>query len=487
MQFNVYNDMKQRTKGEIYIGVVGPVRTGKSTFIKNFMNLAVIPKIQDENDLKRTIDELPQSSSGKTIMTTEPKFIPNKAVTFLLNDHTKMKVRLIDCVGFMVEGATGHMEEEEERMVKTPWFDENIPFSKAAKIGTEKVISEHSTIGIVVTSDGSFTDLSVDSYNAALEETVNELQAIHKPFVILVNSSQPDSDHCKQLCNEIERKYGVSTVAMNCLHLTERNIHEILEQILFEFPITEICFNTPKWLDIVGKDHEMIQSIVSVAKGILEQVTYVKDLNRIHPESCEYMKDIQVSDVDLSNGKITITFDVDEGYYYNILTDLAGTEIKNQLQLIRLVKELSVLRSKYEKFHDALDSVQNTGYGIVTPEKGEILLEKPELIRNGSKYGVKIKAIAPAVHFVKTDILTEISPIIGNEEQARDLISFIDEKDGEEELWETNIFGKSIGQIVNEGITNKINNLSEDTRNRMQGTIEKITNDQSRGVVCIVL
>ncbi|MCR5737828.1 MAG: stage IV sporulation protein A [Eubacterium sp.] len=488
MQFNVYDDIEQRTNGEIYIGVVGPVRTGKSTFIKNFMNLAVIPRIKDENDLKRTVDELPQSSSGKTIMTTEPKFIPNKAVSIDLDNHTKMKVRLIDCVGFMVDGATGHMEEDVERMVKTPWFSENIPFSRAAEIGTEKVISEHSTIGIVITSDGSFTDLDAEAYNDALDKTVMRLKSMQKPFVILMNSAEPESELCKALCNQIQRKYNISTVPMNCLHLTERNIHEILEQILFEFPVTEVRFNTPKWLDIMDKNQKMIQDIIDVSKDLLSQITYVKDLNGIQPGTCEYIHDIQVTGVDLSNGTISIGFEIDDRYYYDTLTEMTGIEIKNQLQLIQLVKELSGQKNHYVKFKEAINSVKSTGYGIVTPEKEEILLEEPELIRNGNKYGVKIKAVAPAVHFVKTDIVTEISPIIGAEEQAEDLIRFINDREsGNEDIWETNIFGKTIGQIVNEGIANKINNLSEDTRTRMQGTVEKITNDQSRGVICIVL
>ncbi len=488
MQFNVYDDIEQRTNGEIYIGVVGPVRTGKSTFIKNFMNLAIIPRIKDENDLKRTVDELPQSSSGKTIMTTEPKFIPNNAVSIILDNHTKMKVRLIDCVGFMVDGATGHMEEEEERMVKTPWFSENIPFSRAAEIGTEKVISEHSTIGIVITSDGSFTDLDPEAYNDALEKTVMRLKSIQKPFIILLNSAEPESETCKALCNRIRQKYNVATVPMNCLHLTERNIHEILEQILFEFPVTEVRFVTPKWLDIMDQNQKMIQDIIEVSKDLLAQITYVKDLNGIQPNASEYIQDIQVTGVDLSSGKISISFEIDDRYYYDTLTEMTGMEIKNQLQLIQLVKELSGQKNHYMKFKEAINSVKSTGYGIVTPEKEEILLEEPELIRNGNKYGVKIKAVAPAVHFVKTDIVTEISPIIGAEEQAEDLIRFINNREsGNEDIWETNIFGKTIGQIVNEGITNKINNLSEDTRTRMQGTVEKITNDQSRGVICIVL
>ena len=488
MQFNVYDDIEQRTNGEIYIGIVGPVRTGKSTFIKNFMNLSVIPKIQDENDLKRTVDELPQSSSGKTIMTTEPKFIPNKAVSLMLGEGAKMKVRLIDCVGFMVDGATGHMEEDQERMVKTPWFDENIPFSKAAEIGTEKVISEHSTIGIVITSDGSFTDLSVDAYNNALEKTVVRLQKIRKPFIILVNSAVPEQTHCQRLCKEIEERYGVSTLAMNCLHLSERNIQEILERILFEFPVKEIRYQTPKWLDIVDQDRDLMKEIITVSKDLLQQITYVKDLNKINPMNNNYIDDIKVSDVDLSNGQITISYEVNEAYYYEIMTEMAGTEIKNQLQLIRLVRDLSKQKRDYEKIHQAMERVKSTGYGIVTPEQEEILLEEPELIKNGNKYGVKIKAVAPAIHFVKTDISTEISPIIGNEEQAQDLVNFINHTEDENrDIWDTNIFGKSIGQIVNEGISNKISSLSEDTRTRMQGTVEKITNDQSRGVICIVL
>lgn len=488
MQFNVYEDIEKRTNGEIYIGVVGPVRTGKSTFIKNFMNIAVVPKIENENDLKRTVDELPQSSSGKTIMTTEPKFIPNKAVSMTLANKANLKVRLIDCVGFMVDGATGHMEEDKERMVKTPWFDYNIPFSKAAEIGTEKVISEHSTIGIVITSDGSFTDLDVAEYNKALDKTIMQLKAMGKPFIVLVNSSQPETEECQKLCDEIGEQYNVTTMGINCLHLSEKNINEILENILFEFPVTEIVFNTPKWLDIIDKSKDMVKSIIDTSKSILEQFTNVKDLKNFTPKPCEYIKNMQISSVDLSSGKINLNYDIDEKYYYDTLTELSGTQIDNQLQLIKLVKELSVQKNNYEKYNAAFENVKATGYGIVTPDREEIILEEPELIRNGNKYGVKIKATAPSIHFVKTDILTEISPIIGSEEQAQDMIDFINNREEDDSnIWDTNIFGKSIGQIVNEGISNKINNLSEDTRNRMQGTIEKITNDQSRGVICIVL
>lgn len=488
MDFNVYKDIEKRTKGEIYIGVVGPVRTGKSTFIKNFMDVAVVPKILDENELKRAQDELPQSSSGKTIMTTEPKFIPSKAISIDIGNTAKVKVRLIDCVGFMVNGATGHMEEEKERMVKTPWFDYDIPFSKAAEIGTERVISKHSTIGIVVTSDGSFTDLSVDEYNKALEKTIVHLKDINKPFIILVNSTDPMSEECQKLKEKISKKYNVSTIALNCLKLNEQKINEILENILFEFPVSEIVFNLPKWLEIMDFNHPLIQYIVNYSKEILDKIIKIKDVKtlKLLPDK-EFVKCANMSGIELSNGKMTVNLEIDEGYYYKTVSEITGVTINNQLQLIKLVKEMAEKRRSYEKVNDAINNVRNTGYGIVTPEKEDIVLENPELIKQGNKFGVKIKATAPSIHFVKANILTEISPIIGEESQAKDLIDFINNKEDEQDIWETNIFGKSIGQIVDEGITNKINNLTEDTRSRMQGTIEKITNDQSRGVICILL
>ena len=488
MDFNVYKDIEKRTNGEIYIGVVGPVRTGKSTFIKNFMDVAIVPNIEDDNEVKRTMDELPQSSSGKTIMTTEPKFIPNNAVAIKIGGKADVKVRLIDCVGFMVDGATGHMEDDKERMVKTPWFDYDIPFSKAAEIGTEKVISEHSTIGVVITCDGSFTDIEPEAYNRALDKTVKELMSINKPFIILVNSLDPTSNECQALTAEIAAKYNVSTLAINCLRLNEMDVNNILENILFEFPITEIVYNVPKWLEIMDFENELMKYIVNFSKDVLSKIIKIKDIKKLklQPDG-EYIKGAQMASVELSNGKLVFNYDIDEKYYYDMLTNMTGTKIKNQLQLIKMVREMASQRSNYIKVNEAISKVRNTGYGIVTPDKEEIVLENPELIRSGNKYGVKIKATAPSIHFVKANILTEISPIIGSEEQAKDLIDFINNKESEDNIWETNIFGKSIGQIVDEGIMTKINNLTEETQSRMQGTIEKITNDQSRVVICIVL
>lgn len=488
MDFNVYKDIEKRTNGEIYIGVVGPVRTGKSTFIKNFMDVAIVPNIEDDNEVKRTMDELPQSSSGKTIMTTEPKFIPNNAVAIKIGGKADVKVRLIDCVGFMVDGATGHMEDDKERMVKTPWFDYDIPFSKAAEIGTEKVISEHSTIGVVITCDGSFTDIEPEAYNRALDKTVKELMSINKPFIILVNSLDPTSNECQALTAEIAAKYNVSTLVINCLRLNEMDVNNILENILFEFPITEIVYNVPKWLEIMDFENELMKYIVNFSKDVLSKIIKIKDIKKLklQPDG-EYIKGAQMASVELSNGKLVFNYDIDEKYYYDMLTNMTGTKIENQLQLIKMVREMASQRSNYIKVNEAISKVRNTGYGIVTPDKEEIVLENPELIRSGNKYGVKIKATAPSIHFVKANILTEISPIIGSEEQAKDLIDFINNKESEDNIWETNIFGKSIGQIVDEGIMTKINNLTEETQSRMQGTIEKITNDQSRGVICIVL
>lgn len=488
MGFDVYNDIEKRTNGEIYIGVVGPVRTGKSTFIKRFMDIAVIPNIIDENETKRTLDELPQSSSGKTIMTTEPKFIPNNSVAVSIRNNVNAKVRLIDCVGFMVDGASGHMEEDKERMVKTPWFDYEIPFSKAAEIGTKKVIAEHSTIGIVITSDGSFTDLNVEEYDKALDKTVRELENINKPYVIIINSLNPDSYDCMKLRDEIEEKYNVSTMALNCLKLSEKDVNEILENILFEFPVTEVNFNLPKWMEIVDCENDLMKYIIDYSRKVFEDLVKIKDIkNLIFNPDTNFINSAQISSVELSNGKMMVNYEIDDRFYYNTMTELTGTPINNQIELIDLIRDLSAHRSNYIKVDDAINKVKNTGYGIVIPEREEIVLENPEIIKNGNKYGVKIKATAPSIHFVKADISTEIVPIVGTQEQAQDLMEFINKNQEASDVWNTNIFGKTIGEIVDAGILNKINNLTEETQTRMQGTIEKITNDQSRGVICIVL
>jgi len=488
-EFNVYKDIQARTNGEIYIGVVGPVRTGKSTFIKRFMDLLVIPYIEDVHSKERARDELPQSAAGKTIMTTEPKFIPNEAAVINLAKDTSVAIRLIDCVGYMVKGASGHEENGEERLVKTPWFDYEIPFTKAAEIGTKKVINEHSTIGIVVTTDGSFGDIERSGYVEAEEQTINELRGLGKPFIVLLNSSKPLAAETIELAGEINNKYGVSVLPINCEQLKKDDIFTIMKSILKEFPISKIEFYSPKWVEMLNMNHPIKMEIIEKAKEIISNFNQIKDVADITNEESTYIKDININKKDLSSGTIEMYIDIDQKYYYEVLSELTGAEIGSEYQLINIIKELSLLKNEYSKVCFAMESVKNKGYGIVTPEKEEIVLEEPEVIKSGNKYGVKIKALAPSTHFIRTNVLTEIAPIVGSEEQARDLIEFIKEngKDPEKGIWDTNIFGKTIEQIVDEGIKTKIAKLSEETQVKMQDTLQKITNESSRGVICIII
>ncbi len=488
--FNLYKDIKERTDGEIYIGVVGPVRCGKSTFIKRFMDLMVIPAITDTHKRDRANDELPQSSAGKTIMTTEPKFIPKEAAVINLDDETPVKVRLIDCVGYMTKGAVGHIEEDKERMVKTPWFDYEIPFTQAASIGTKKVICDHSTIGMVITADGSFGEFSREDYLEAEDTTITELLSLGKPFVVLLNSSKPYSEQCKSYAKEISDKYGVTVLPVNCSQLKEEDIKNILEKCLLEFPITRLNFFIPKWVEILPNDHWLKAEIISCIK---EKIKVLRRMSQINNQAfdtdCTYITNIKVNSKDYSTGTADIYIDVDNCFYYEILSSLTGTEIANEYELVHTIKELSSLKEEYVKVKEAMFQVQSKGYGVVMPKRSEINLAEPEVIKNGAKYGVKIKAEAPSIHMIKASVMTEIAPIVGSEEQALDLISFIKEnaKAGDDGIWDTNIFGKTIDQIVTDGIRNKIDKLSDETQLKMQETIQKITNDSKGGVICIII
>lgn len=487
--YSIYNDIKNRTNGEIYIGVVGPVRTGKSTFIKRFMDLLVIPNIEDEHVKSRTSDELPQSSAGKTIMTTEPKFVPKEAAKINLADDTQVSVRLIDCVGYMVNGATGHIENDVERMVKTPWYDSEIPFTKAAEIGTKKVINDHSTIGLVVTCDGSFSDLTRNEYIEAEEKTINELKNIGKPFVVLLNSNRPYSDETVKIADEIEKKHNVKVIPVNCEQLKKEDILNILRNILFEFPLTEIVFNVPKWIEILENGHWLKNAIIGIARKIIKESKFVKDINdEILNISEENIDSITIKSKDLSNGVVDLSVGVNDSLYYNILSELTGETIENEYSLVHTIKYLSSMKDEFEKVKDAIKAVKQNGYGVVLPVKDEIVLEEPEVIRNGNKFGVKIKASAPSIHMIRTNVLTEIAPIVGSEAQAEDLIRFIKENENTEEgMWNTNIFGKTIEQIVNDGIKSKIDKMSGGTQEKMQETLQKITNDSKGGVICIII
>lgn len=488
--FNVYKDIKARTNGEIYIGVVGPVRTGKSTFIKRFMELMVLPEMQDEHQIALTRDELPQSSAGRTIMTTEPKFIPKDAAEISLGDGISVHVRLIDCVGFMVDGAAGHIENEEERLVKTPWYDYEIPFTKAAEIGTRKVINDHSTIGVVITTDGSVGELKRSQYIPAEERTIQELKILGKPFIVLLNSMKPYSDETITLAKDLRDKYGVGVMPVNCEQLKKDDVNHIMERVLKEFPVTELDFHIPKWLEILPSTHWLKAQAIQAAKEIVKKVSHMKDVTSetIHTQT-EAIRGIKLRNMEMSDGSVGVDVDVDDSYYYQILSDYVGITIGGEYELMQTLSNLAKMRKEYEKVQAAMTQVRLKGYGVVTPDRSEIMLDEPEVIKHGNKYGVKMKAEAPSINLIKAHIETEIAPIVGSEQQAEDLIAYIKQnaRESEEGIWNTNIFGKSIEQIVEDGIQAKVSQLTEDCQLKLQDTLQKIINDSNGGMICIII
>ncbi len=489
-QYDVYNDIQARTGGEIYIGVVGPVRTGKSTFIKRFMDLLVIPNIADVHSRERAVDELPQAAAGKTIMTTEPKFIPKEAAEIALDDNTKVKIRLIDCVGYMVDGASGHTENDHERMVRTPWFENEIPFTQAAELGTRKVINDHSTIGIVITTDGSFGDLPRQNYMAPEERTIVELKQLGKPFIVLLNTSKPYSNETLRIAEEISDRYDVSVLPVNCEQLKKDDVNKIMENILNVFPVTEVDFFMPKWAEMLPADHWLKVDLIASVKELFDQITQVKDARtQTFETDSKYVKRFKIDNVDMQNGSVDVNVEFDDAYYYQILSDLIGVPITGEYQLISTLRDLAAKKSEFEKVSYAVNQVKGKGYGIVSPVKEEIRIEEPEIMKHGSKYGVKIKASAPSIHMIKADILTEVAPIVGSEDQAKDLIHYIHENASEnpEGIWETNIFGKSVRQLVDDGINSKINKLTDDSQLKLQETMQKIINDSNGGLICIII
>ncbi|MGN0168461.1 MAG: stage IV sporulation protein A [Acetatifactor sp.] len=486
--YDLYRDIQQRTGGEIYIGVLGPVRTGKSTFIKRFMEEMVLPYMEDEHAKTRAQDELPQSAGGKTITTTEPKFIPNEAAQVVLNGDIAVSVRLIDCVGYMVEGAAGHMEEDAERMVKTPWFDYEIPFTQAAEIGTDKVMNDHSTIGLVITTDGSFGELPRNVYQEPEEKTILALKKLRKPFLVLVNSQKPYSEDAKRIAAEISGKYGVSAITVNCEQLKKEDINMILENVLYEFPISSIEFYMPKWVEMLPNDNRMKQDIIDKVKALMKDYNTIRDaLDKPVNMESEYIKRCKTDTIRLSDGVVRIQLDVEDSYYYEMLTEMVGETISDEYQLISKLKSFAAMKHEYAKVLDAVNMVRIKGYGVVTPDKDEIVLEKPELIKHGNKFGVKIKASSPSIHMIRANIETEIAPIVGTQEQADDLIRYINQADMEKGIWDTNIFGKTIEQLVNDGITAKVAVIGEESQLKLQDTMQKIVNDSNGGMVCIII
>lgn len=486
--YNIYKDIQARTNGEIYIGVVGPVRTGKSTFVRRFMELAVLPNME-ENQRKEVRDQLPLSGSGKLITTVEPKFIPKEAARIQIGEEVDAKIRLIDCVGFMVPDAGGNMEAGKERMVKTPWFGYEIPFHQAAETGTRKVIEEHSSIGIVLTCDGSFGDIPRENFIESEEKTIAELKKAGKPFLVLINSQKPYKEETLNLVEELRKKYEVSVLSVNCEQLRKDDVSRILEKILYEFPIVQMEFYIPKWVEMLPFDHYLKERLLLEIKALMGKTRYVKDISR-EPFllDCEYVRKMTPEKIDLSTGKVRIRVDMDEVWYYTILSEMTGVEISDEYELIHTMQELAKMKEEYVKVQGAISSVRGKGYGVVTPDQSEIKLEEPVVIKQGSKYGVKIKSVSPSIHMIRANIETEIAPIVGSEEQAKDLISYIKgSEERKESIWQTNIFGKSIEELVEDGIHTKLVQIGEESQVKLQDTMQKIVNDSKGGMVCIII
>lgn len=488
---SIYRSIADRTDGNIYIGVVGPVRTGKSTFISRFMQSVVIPNIDSEYRRERAIDELPQSAAGKTIMTTEPKFVPEEAIAIELEDHTIMNVRLIDCVGYIVPSAVGYIENDAPRMVTTSWFENEIPFNMAAEVGTQKVINEHSTIGLVVTTDGSITDIPREDYQEAEERVISELDAISKPYVIILNSKNPESKETKYLASSLSEKYNKPVIPLNCLDVGESEIRDILTEILLQFPVKEINIRIPKWLTALEKGHWLKTEVFEALKASAANISNIGEVKSMTCKlsDCEYITDCDVENVDLGTGAGFISVNLKNELFYHILGETTGLDLKDESDLMPCMIELASIKKKYEKVKTALDEVQATGYGIVMPGIDELTLEEPEIVKQGGKYGVRLKAAAPSIHMMSANITTEVSPIVGSEKQSEELIMYLlkEFEESPTKIWESNIFGKSLHELVNEGLHNKLYRMPTDARARLQETIQRIINDGCNGLICIIL
>ena len=488
---DIYSDIAKRTDGDIYIGIVGPVRTGKSTFIKRFMEQLVIPNITSEFRRERAVDELPQSAAGKTIMTTEPKFIPEEAVEVKINDNTKFNVRMIDCVGYIVPSAIGYIENEAPRMVVTPWFEEEIPFAMAAEIGTQKVIQDHSTIGLVVTTDGSISDIPREEYEEAEQRVIDELVSINKPFIIVLNCVDPDSAESQKLAEQMSAKYGNVVIPVNCLALDEESINNILRQVLYAFPIKEINISMPKWITALDKNHWLKCSVMGTIRNATADMHHVRDVDKLTERISEgdYIDGSRIDTIDLGKGSADVSIDLEKCLFYKIIGEETGIEISNDNDLMPLLKELMCIKKKYEKIENALSEVEATGYGIVMPQLDDLTLEEPEIIKQGGKYGVRLKASAPSIHMMKANIVTEVNPIVGSEKQSEELVMYLMNEFDEDpkKIWSSNIFGKSLHELVNEGLHNKLYKMPVDARLKLQETLERIINEGCGGLICFIL
>ncbi len=490
MSYDIYKDISVRCKGDIYIGVVGPVRTGKSTFITKVLNSLVLPNVIDAFSKQRTIDEMPQSGDGKSIMTTQPKFIPNEAVKIRLKNDVEMNVRLIDCVGYLIDGVVGHTENNKPRMVKTPWSKEDMPFEKAAEIGTNKVICEHSTIGVLVTTDGTIGDLSRDAYEKAEERVVRELKNSNKPFIIVLNSKNPNSNETKLLQSNISKKYGVGVVLVDVLNMKEEDVSTIFEGILNEFKVTSVCVKLPSWLQVLPYTNKFIQEVISEISKASKKLSKIGDdfSNELFVNSENFENSVNKT-INMATGEVVIEVLPKEDLFYKVLSDQCGFDIKNDYALVSYVKQLSVAKQQYDKFKDAIEQVNATGYGVVYPNMDDLNLEEPQIIKQGGKFGVKLKATAPSLHIMKVDIETEVNPIVGSEQQTEDMAKDLQQEfeNNPDKVWETKIFGRSLQSLVTEGLQSKLISMPDGVQNKMRKTLGRIVNEGKGGVICILL
>jgi stage IV sporulation protein A len=490
-EFNIYKDIAERTQGDIYIGIVGPVRTGKSTFIKRFMDLLVLPNIENPYIRERAKDELPQSGAGRTISTTEPKFVPNEAVEITLKDNAKFRVRLVDCVGYMVKGAIGHLEDEMPRMVSTPWFENKIPFEEAAELGTRKVITDHSTIGLLVTTDGSITEIPRQNYIHAEERVVRELKSLNKPFVMILNSTRPRAEETRNLAEALEAKYEVPVCIVDCMNMSMDDMHYILQRILFEFPVTEIHIDLPRWIDGLDLEHWLRQDIIKAVRDATSEVKRLKDTEDI-PEAFsiyEFVETAELDSINLGEGTAHIKIRTEAGLFYRVIGEITGYSLEGEHQLLGLVEELSGAKKQYDRVASALKEVWDTGYGVVSPRLDELILEEPEIFKQGSRFGVRLKASAPSIHMIRADIQTEVSPLVGTEKQSEELLDYLvsEFENNPSKLWESNIFGKSLYDLVREQLQNKLLKMPEDAQSKLQFTLQRIVNEGTAGLICIIL